>query len=688
MRVYGAGPSRLKVVALAGVAERPSGAAPGFAGVTLLVPGDASPRGRLEAAGALVAVDGERLFARDPDGNRIIIDPSSRAGGLFGRVAVPGLTDVRAGTNGLAIVDLDRDGRLDLVLTQSAPRGSGRAWTEGETLRVLRNEGDFLFQLHGVSMIESSLTTDSFARGQVPNLADFDGDGLLDLFVSRHAPMTAGEPGRRGLPSIGNSLLLAAGRWDRFRDVSDRAGLRNETAYNRQPSIGDVNRDGWLDVAIGCDNIGNAMGGVPWSRLYVFRPSGERFEDGRFTDIGGTDLVPDFGGFVHDSDRDRASPQVNLRDLDNDGDLDLIQGCHVDVRDRSLPYSPIEYRQGMFCFRNLLAETGTLRFEKVTGNGLACEARLRHDAATSETTPEGRAPGLPYVSFADTDNDGDLDVLAVGPGNPGWAPRTEYAGGRFWRNEGGFRFTEATEAAGLSALGFTYGRWAEFFGTPLPPARPGAPIPTEERMPYYADAIFGDYDNDGWIDVVVLDRSEGRIGGRAVLFQNRGDGTFEPAPPLASGLDASGICGEAADLDGDGLLDLVFAADPDNSGLASDPSRYEDRVYRNTGANGARANHWLRLRFSGIRDAALIGARIEIREPGTGRLFGTRWIHANHSYKSGGALEAHFGLGKRAAADLRVVLPEGRIVEAKDVTADRHLDFDLGHGGLVPVEPR
>ena len=39
----------------------------------------------------------------------------------------------------------------------------------------------------------------------------------------------------------------------------------------------------------------------------------------------------------------------------------------TDVRDLLLPFSPIEYRQGVFCWKNLLAETGTLRFQKITG---------------------------------------------------------------------------------------------------------------------------------------------------------------------------------------------------------------------------------------------------------------------------------------------------------------------------------
>ena len=46
--------------------------------------------------------------------------------------------------------------------------------------------------------------------------------------------------------------------------------------------------------------------------------------------------------------------------------------------------------------------------------------------------PETMGSGL---AFFDYDNDGLLDVLAVGPASPGWAPRTEYVSGRFWRTQ-------------------------------------------------------------------------------------------------------------------------------------------------------------------------------------------------------------------------------------------------------------
>ena len=505
---------------------------------------------------------------------------------------------------------------------------------------------------------------------------------------------------RRGVEPVGNSLFVSDGAWDVFRDVSDKMGIRNEQAYNRQTSFGDVNGDGWLDIAIGCDNIKNAFGGVPHSRLYVFKPNGSDFIDGRYEDIGGTDLVPDFGGFYHDSAKDKAGPDINLRDLDNDGDLDLIQSYHADVREPLLDYWPGEYRQGVMCWKNLLRETGELRYEKVTGNGLHCEARLRYNREKQlyEPASDARAPGLPYISLADVDHDGLIDVLAVGPNSAYWAPRVEDVSGRFWKNLGVFRFQEMTEAAGLGPVNNTYRQWNVFFDAPTPrrmlnwqprgtfESQPGlTPSHPLDRHPYYADVIFGDFDNDSWLDVVVLDRAENDTS-RAMLFTGEDDGTFECKPTTISGFDGSGITGEAADLNNDGLLDLVFAADPDNSGVSLSMDRYESKVYWNTGEHGARQNHWLHLKFSGVTDAELIGARVEAREPASQKLLGTRWIFSNHSYKSGGALDAHIGLGKLVRADLAITLLSGKKNTFGDVKADRFLDLNLAATTITAVE--
>ncbi|MCL4201635.1 MAG: VCBS repeat-containing protein [Pirellulaceae bacterium] len=608
---------------------------------------------------------------------------------LFRRTHIPGLCDIAEGTNGIALADLNQDGLVDIIATYTE-KNRGLSNT-GHHLRTFINQGGLRFRSHPITVRDSKLTGERFgAFPQIPNLVDFNGDGLLDIFISRHSPYWASKP-RRGIEPLGNTLLLSDGAWDTFRDVSERLNVQNHEAYNRQSSIADVNSDGWLDIAIGCDNVGDAIGGVSHSRMYVFQPNGEKIEAGKFDDIGGTDRVPDFGGFYHDSAKDKAGPGISLRDLDNDGDVDLVQSFHCDVRQPLLPYSPGEYRQGVFCWKNLLSETGQLRFEKISGNGLACEASLQYKRDKQIYEPVGKAPGLPYMFFADVDNDGLQDVLAIGPSDIGFAPRAEDIGGRFWRNKGSFQFEEATNATGLEALNWDYREWYRFFEIPIPPAlekfRPKSLVtqpgrkqnhPLDERF-YFANANFGDFNNDGWIDLLVLDRHESpsRPAYSAALFLNRGDGTFELKPTTISGLDSTGISSEIADLNNDGLLDIVIACDPDNSGggiAGVAAEKYQDKVYVNTGAHGARENHWLHLTFTGLKDAELIGARVELTAGGRKQY---RWIHSNHSYKSGGALDAHFGLGKHDRADLTVALLNGKSVKFADVRTDRFLDLNL-----------
>lgn len=124
------------------------------------------------------------------------------------------------------------------------------------------------------------------------------------------------------------------------------------------------------------------------------------------------------------------------------------------------------------------------------------------------------------VASEDIDNDGDVDVLLLGG-----------AGNALYLNDGKGKFTDGTEASGLT--------WKRTDGTP-----------GEVRQP-----IVADFDNDGLQDVLITYVEDDHR-----LYRNLGDAKFEDVTARAN-LGGKGMVGgpaTALDFDRDGKLDLFI----------------------------------------------------------------------------------------------------------------------------------
>ena len=129
------------------------------------------------------------------------------------------------------------------------------------------------------------------------------------------------------------------------------------------------------------------------------------------------------------------------------------------------------------------------------------------------------------LALLDYDRDGDPDIYFLnGAPLPGTEVR-QRPRNALYRNDGGWKFTDVTEQAGVGDTGYGLG------------------------------VCTGDYDNDGDLDIYVNNF------GPNVLYRNNGNGTFTDATKEA-GVDAGNQVGAGAcflDMDRDGDLDLFVA---------------------------------------------------------------------------------------------------------------------------------
>ncbi len=350
-----------------------------------------------EALGALGSDPRDARGGQTP-GNRLFRNDGSVHG-------VPHFTDVtaqagvgrRAVGMGIAVGDVDNDGRLDLYLTAF---GSNVLY---------RNRGDGTFEdVTAHAQVDDPRWTTSAA------FIDYDRDGDQDLFLANYVAFTrAGNKvctdhaGARDYCPPGayapvptrlfrNDGALA------FTDVTDASGVSRAYGAGLGVAVGDLDGDGWPDVYVANDATPNQL----WFNRH----------DGTFEDRG---LLS--GTAFNALGRPEGSMGIALGDADSDGDEDLF-------------------------VTNIIGESHVLYLNDGTGNFEDARTKSGLGAATAGMTGFG-------AGWIDYDNDGRLDLfLTNGAVNIIEAERGEKAPYRqrsqLFHNEGGGRFREVSGEAG------------------------------------------------------------------------------------------------------------------------------------------------------------------------------------------------------------------------------------------------
>lgn len=330
---------------------------------------------------------------------------------------------------GIAVADYDNDGLLDIYVT-------------GYNGNVLyHNLGGCRFE---DVTAKAGVAVGGFSTGAA--WGDYDRDGRVDLFISRYIHTDVEKLGEidtnyKGLKveapwgMHGDSDFLFRNRGDgTFEDVSKKAGVSDPDGRLGLGAVwGDLDNDGWPDLYVANDTEPN----------YLYRNK----HDGTFED---TALMS--GAAVSGEGKAMGSMGVDLGDFDRDGRLDIV------VADFAY--------QGIELHRN----NGTDGFTDVTWS-----------AKTGRPTFRAVKWGTGFVDF---DNDGWSDIMVAAghiytaidtlPGEPQYREPMILL-----RNTGKGIFEDLSSTSGLN----------------------------DEALQSRRGIAFGDINNDGLIDAVVFNQN-------------------------------------------------------------------------------------------------------------------------------------------------------------------------------------
>jgi hypothetical protein len=407
---------------------------------------------------------------------------------------------------GVAIFDFDRDGWLDLYLLNSSTVEGALAGKVRPKAALYRNLGNGTFREMASA---AGLADPGWSMGVA--VADYDNDGWDDLYVTCFGP---------------NRLYRNRGDGT-FEEVTKRAGVGDDR-FSTGAAWGDYDRDGDLDLAVAnyvgfsladlpqfgkgplCQykNLSVQCGprGLPGAGDSLYRNNG----DGTFTNVSVQAGVDDAAGYY--------GLGVIWSDLDEDGWPDLFI-----ANDATPNYFYRNHRDGTFREEGLVSglavdengqEQGCMgvalgdydrdgRIDLFVTNFAEQYNTLYRNLGDGVFTDHSRASqvsagSVPLVgwgaNFFDADHDGWLDLLVVNghvyPQVEGAFPGGAYRQPKlFYRNRGDGTFAEESASRSPALLQRRASR----------------------------GAAWGDYDNDGDLDILVNE-----LDGAPMLLRNEG----------------------------------------------------------------------------------------------------------------------------------------------------------------------
>ncbi len=477
------------------------------------------------------------------------------------------------------------------------------------------------------------------ANGAGLAAGDLDGDGDLDLVFGALA---------------GQDTILWNDGDLRFR--TERFG----SGSTRSVSVVDVDADGRLDLVLTRTD----------GRVNYFHNDGPHDGEGGFTPT----LLPGVTA---------PATVLNWADLDRDGDLDLVTatydaGLLTDVGSSYLMtsgggISVYTQRAGRFARRSLAitAQAMAVLLTDLNGDGRR-DILVANDFDEPDRvffqTGDGWTAGEPFAAtphstmsldLGDVDNDGQPDIFATDMKPYADDPATQAAWAPLMADmmdmmpmPGDIQVMENTLQTHNGLGGYT--NQAAAWGV--------------DATGWSWSARFGDLDNDGWLDLYVVNGMieatmfahlpNHELVEENQAFHNDGHGKLVPAPAWQLNATAGGRGMLMADFDQDGDLDIAV------NNLRNPAMLYENRL---CGGRGLLVD----LRDATGGNTYAIGARLLLRT-NQGDLL--REVRAGGGYLTGDAPQVHFGLPPGTVAGrLEIVWPDGAPAVVTDVQPGQHL---------------